>query len=491
MYYEYDHKRRVTKVTVNGTETSYAYAGSTYDSTASVTYEGTAADKVTVTRGVYVTEGYTDKQGNALGTVIDGQTQYKNTYNADGTLQKNTDGVTGSVRSYTYQAKTKKPTKVEISAGINVSALTENYTYNDHGELGNKTLTGAVNQAYAYYYKNNAARDVEYITLPNGLKAYPMSDVNGRNTGKEITDENGNKKYGEYIYYRKVGDHATNTPSAVWYAHGTEIKDNVKYKYDSCGNIIEITENGALSARYEYDSLNRIVREDNKKLGKTHLFNYDSCGNITSKREFTFTLRATEKLEELTELLTVQYGYDGDRLMSYGGTAIVYDTYGNPTSYKGNALTWQYGKRLTKYGATIFTYDGYGRRLTKGSTVFTYDADGNLVKQSDGTNALEFIYDGNGLSGFNCNGTNYLYRKNAQGDITHILDTSGMVVAKYVYDAWGNYSLTGDETLGELNPFRYRSYYYDTETDLYYLQTRYYDPEVGRFIFRDSIEYDS
>ncbi len=94
-----------------------------------------------------------------------------------------------------------------------------------------------------------------------------------------------------------------------------------------------------------------------------------------------------------------------------------------------------------------------------------------------------------------CNNENYLYRKNAQGDITHILDNAGMVVAKYVYDAWGNHAIldaNGNDLasgVGVLNPFRYRSYYYDEETDLYYLQTRYYDPELGRFISQDDVSY--
>ena len=108
---------------------------------------------------------------------------------------------------------------------------------------------------------------------------------------------------------------------------------------------------------------------------------------------------------------------------------------------------------------------------------------------------MEFIYDGNGLCGVKCNNENYLYRKNAQGDITHILDSTGMVVAKYVYDAWGNHAIvdaSGNDLasgVGVLNPFRYRSYYYDEETDLYYLQTRYYDPELGRFLSQDDVSY--
>ena len=72
-----------------------------------------------------------------------------------------------------------------------------------------------------------------------------------------------------------------------------------------------------------------------------------------------------------------------------------------------------------------------------------------------------------------------------------LLDSTGATVVKYVYDAWGNHIVT-DYTefgLGQINPIRYRSYYYDTETGLYYLKSRYYDPQTGRFISMDNISY--
>ena len=83
-------------------------------------------------------------------------------------------------------------------------------------------------------------------------------------------------------------------------------------------------------------------------------------------------------------------------------------------------------------------------------------------------------------------------------DIIAILDSAGTVVVKYVYDAWGNhdvhllkqvYASEQSTHIGYLNPFRYRGYYYDTETKLYYLKTRYYDPVVGRFITIDDLSY--
>lgn len=119
-----------------------------------------------------------------------------------------------------------------------------------------------------------------------------------------------------------------------------EIREHMKYSYDENGNISKITENGELYARYAYDGLNRLVREDNKKNGETYLYSYDNNGNILSKKQTMLTLR--EDVEE-SEFTTKDYGYDGDRLMSYGNETFEYDAIGNPTSYKGKSadqLLW-------------------------------------------------------------------------------------------------------------------------------------------------------
>lgn len=80
-----------------------------------------------------------------------------------------------------------------------------------------------------------------------------------------------------------------------------------------------------------------------------------------------------------------------------------------------------------------------------------------------------------------------------QGDVTKIIDGSGNVVVQYAYDSWGKVlSVTGTlaSTVGAKNPIRYRGYYYDTESELYYLNSRYYDPETGRFISPDVVAED-
>jgi RHS repeat-associated protein len=84
-------------------------------------------------------------------------------------------------------------------------------------------------------------------------------------------------------------------------------------------------------------------------------------------------------------------------------------------------------------------------------------------------------------------GADYVYLKNLQGDVVGIVNTSGALVAEYGYDAWGNVtSISGNAGLAAANPFRYRGYYWDSETSLYYCQSRYYDSAVGRWISADN-----
>ena len=106
---------------------------------------------------------------------------------------------------------------------------------------------------------------------------------------------------------------------------------------------------------------------------------------------------------------------------------------------------------------------------------------------------MDFYYDESGnLLGFQYNNADYYYIKNVQGDIIGIIDANGTEVVSYEYDTWGKLletSGTQATTIGKLNPFRYRGYCYDEESGLYYLQSRYYDPVVGRFVSADDVAY--
>lgn len=142
-----------------------------------------------------------------------------------------------------------------------------------------------------------------------------------------------------------------------------------------------------------------------------------------------------------------------------------------------------------------FTYDANGMRTkrTTGSTSTTYNYTYNgsqLTHMTYGSNSLHFYYDASGKPlSVVYNGTTYYYILSLQGDVVAILDSTGAAVVQYTYDAWGNIlSTTGSKagTLGLFNPLRYRGYVYDQETGLYYLQSRYYNPTICRFISADN-----
>ena len=136
-------------------------------------------------------------------------------------------------------------------------------------------------------------------------------------------------------------------------------------------------------------------------------------------------------------------------------------------------------------------------RTTKAAnnvTIAYYYDDGNLVAERRTIGSTSswpyYLYGVDGIAGFRYNNTTYLFRKNIQGDVTHIYTESGTLVGQYAYDAWGNCEILQDANgIATLNPFRYRGYYFDQENDLYYLQSRYYDPETCRFVNADDISY--
>ncbi|MCM1441222.1 MAG: RHS repeat-associated core domain-containing protein [Roseburia sp.] len=199
----------------------------------------------------------------------------------------------------------------------------------------------------------------------------------------------------------------------------------------------------------------------------------------------------TKSGEELTEIECNHFGYEyeGDKLVSYNNEEFVYNNLGSPTTYKGKAAEWKYGKLLTNYDGNTFEYDGFGKRIKKNDIEYYYYENGELAYSTDG---ISYFYDETGITGILKNNKRYILRKDAQGNVIAILDNSGTVLARYVYDAWGNHKIIADEEnmpLAEANPFRYRGYFYDEETGLYYLNTRYYDPTTGRFISQDSVEY--
>jgi len=256
---------------------------------------------------------------------------------------------------------------------------------------------------------------------------------------------------------------------------------------------------GGNTTKYTYDSQNQLIREDNQAGGYTYFWTYDNAGNILSRKEYAYTTGTLG-----TPIDTVNYTYGnanwGDLLTKYDGQTITYDTIGNPlTYYNGSSwsFTWKHGRELatmTKNGVTwTNTYGASGMRTrrTDGSTTYKYFYNGSTLSQMTvGSNTLDFLYEAEGRPlAVVYNGTYYYYITNLQGDVVALLNTSGETVVSYTYDAWGKLrTISGalTYTLGALNPLRYRGYVYDNETGFYYLQSRYYDPTIGRFLNADA-----
>ena len=188
-------------------------------------------------------------------------------------------------------------------------------------------------------------------------------------------------------------------------------------------------------------------------------------------------------------------------------TYYTYDSAGNVIRQQsGDTFTWDKVRQLqsVKDGSlqVSYAYDDAGIRTSKtvnGVTTHYNTKDGVILAQSDGNNTLYFQYDTSGVPfAFVWNDTQYFYVTNQMGDVMGITDDSGNLLVQYHYDAWGKLLSTTltdannatQKQLAQLNPLLYRGYYYDFETGYYYLQSRYYDPNLCRFINSDRLEME-
>ena len=275
---------------------------------------------------------------------------------------------------------------------------------------------------------------------------------------------------------------------------------NCGYGYDDNGNIASATLNGKWTG-YTYDELGQLIQVNDHsdtrsgENGTTWKYTYDLGGNILKKERFAYA-DTTNPLETVT----YEYGDANwrDKLTAVNGSTIRYDAIGNPLNDGTWTYTWQNGRQLQKMqkaGVTAeFVYNADGLRVQKtvNGVATKYTLHGkNIVHMTSGADELHFFYDAqNRPAVVVYNGTAYAYVKSLQGDIVAILDENGNTVVSYGYDAWGApLWCTGElaETLGKVQPFRYRGYVFDEETGLYYLRSRYYNAALSRFVNMDSV----
>ena len=450
---------------------------------------------------------------------------YSYDYNANGKLSKFTNHIDGEAVEYSYD-----------SAGRLVSwsgSMASNTSYNNDYTIAYDSLGRISETVNAIdYLASSQTHDASIRTTHD-------YNTNGTLNEGEIYYNQGNSIKSEYTYddlcrltqtYSYSGNFS-HTMSYTYYPEGdytegflSAYTSNVNgavtgytYSYDSDGNIIGVVEGSSNTISYTYNDLSQLVTE--KHGDTTTTYTYDGLGNITS---ITVTVPMEETLPDPgfgpiihwelvrpqiidSKVLEYENSQNSDRLTSFNGTAITYDGVGNPLSYYNGTsyyFTWE-GKRLVgaTSGAKImsFSYNDEGIRTKKtvnGVETKYYLFGSQIMSEKTDTRAIIYIYDATySPIGMMYRENSYAedvfdvfwFEKNILGDVIAVYNNSGTKLVTYTYtDSWGNhtvsYSNGGGSTGAIYNPFRHRSYYYDTNLGMYYLESRYYDANTCRFI---------
>ncbi|MEE0062945.1 MAG: RHS repeat-associated core domain-containing protein, partial [Oscillospiraceae bacterium] len=507
------------------------------------TYEGNVNNgrlsRMTYGNGDSVSYTYDAFDRQRTAAYNDGTT-YHYDYSSDNALTRQyaTDG-SGITEQYSYQYDSLgRLIHSRQSTADGALIQVTQHMYDDANRMTSQTWqfgTGLYHQQYSYTgVKADGATDGSVdgtisaitTTVPGRsaiTSEYKYNDLRQlKSKSVTVPDQNGTqtKVYDRtYTYDRIAADDGCNRMgtrlASTGYTFGSSSR-GFTYTYDDSGNITKVVTAGtsvpkaAQLKEYTYDAQGQIATEKNGS-GTTFGYAYDTAGNIRSiTKDGTVTKSFGYTNASWPDLLTSVTANGTTKDVLYEGQTRTSDlpTSGNPVTYyngKDYTFTWTKGRQLAS--ATVdgkqvsYTYDMSGVRTSKtvNGTTYNYTTlSGKVMRQQWGNKSLEFIYDdGNQPFAMIYNdgstSTLYYYVLNAQGDVIALLNENGTLAASYNYGAWGNYSVHGadgkkttDPTfIGHINPLRYRGYYYDAETGFYYLQSRYYDPAICRFINAD------
>ena len=526
--YEYSHKQNDS-----GNESGESTGDSVENTDEQITYYGTGDDRQKVR--TVTTEYKVDSEDDAAvaeKTEVfynDEKTpSYVTSVNSSGQMLNLTDNTENTQLAYNYEYN-DNTTRVTRSDGF-----IKEVVQNEDEENKKSTLTTKYEYKALDDKKETLVSKIETdssdgdkiknrTTLYNGdVLSETMSD-----DGKScVTDLYSDKYKKNILKYNSVEDDSTHrTFNIEKYGENK----NIDYTYDRAGNITRIKTDGKLTNAYEYDAHGRLTWEYDYDVSRAYEYGYTTTGNVEAKH--TYVINDNGKLvEQDDELRKYSYGNGDwpDQLTKYCGKEITYDSSGNPKEYyNGMSFNWYRGRQLQE--ATLangnrvtYKYNEDGLRTYKDTekTTTTYEWDETKLiretvtyKKTGKKYDIWYMYDSaNNVIGFEYSQlseinetlktTRIYYEKNLQGDVTGLLDARGAEIASYTYDAWGNviadteksFCYEGYEVPFELNHVLYRGYYYDgsctdteSDTNLYYLQSRYYDAEVGRFINADDV----
>ena len=454
--------------------------------------------------GQMVAEKWFESEAAAASSTATPIAHYKYVYDGDNNIVRSIDIFSKKEYNYEYEeGKIIRATESDITLSgetiLSKKVLnTIKYKYDSDDNLISKTVLDGNKEIASYSFEIDETED-EVLHF----KVNSSTITSHSKTDKFLRKEFDELEIGTSFVSRQFNYHAgtvtsqhqassklkstatTQLVSQIVFSDGRTIS----YGYDAEDRIIQINDSVSGIFAYTYNALNLLETETINDV--TTKFSYDEYGNIIAKG-------VVDENGEIAESTKICYTYGDniwkDLLTSFDGKPITYDAQGNPLSYLGHNLTWEKGHQLKKFDNNTYTYNANGMRTSKNvnGVSHTYLVEGpKILCEKWKNNVLIPLYDNEDVvCGIIYNNVPYYFHKNLQNDIIAIVDKTGKTIASYTYDAWGACtSAVGENEIVYVNPFRYRGYYCDTETGYYYLQTRYYDPTVGRFLNSDDIKY--
>jgi RHS repeat-associated protein len=546
--YEYDNQGRLVIIQRDGYYYEFVYDtnlnqlkyirindGSTYENmmsydyweetVSSTTYYTNLLKQQTYGNGDYLYFTYTDY--DQVKTIsFNGTTRYEYSYDSSGRVAILKDIHNSNIFFYSYDL-VGRIEKITDKDGNTIS-----YSYDDEGNLFSVDYEiGTISRDIEYHYDYTTGQYdyAEYVVGSTTITRdydYDTDSLKRLDTIELLIGSISFSEAYEYDDYKVIQagmGNATNRIYKIYYKKNGVTQYYYQYSYDQNQNITGIqvrNSSGTIIDDYDYyyDGFNQLVRENIKinsgSYARTFVYEYDENGNIESLKEHYYTTSSTVTTSQISRKDFEYNNTWSDQLSNislYQGATqtndidFTYDDSGNPLSQIDSIAgasveyTWD-GTQLTGY----YTPQSY--------STYEYNVDGIRVSRSDlngvdyeyvlnnskiiveyrDNDVLYYTYDSDGsLISMNYNGNEYFYITNYQGDVIEIVDINGVTVVKYKYDAWGNtiYKYDSGLNIDDINPFRYRSYYLDSDTGLYYLQSRYYNPEIGRFLSCDNVSY--
>ena len=429
----------------------------------------------------------------------------------------------GASRTYNYNDR--KLTSIVLKDSPSATPTTINYGYSGT-EINSITQSYGV-RTLSYAFSNTKTQSSTTVSGDiNANYVYNYDEINGRLLNRTTRFENEDCLLTDYFSYDSNGrlESQYNGDFRTAYSFdsfgrlytklhyvGSVVREGYTYTYydDSeykTGNIKEIISEPANTKQtYEYDEKGYITKYNYYEGSFPYfgfIYQYDSFGRLIDDYRCTYTYDKYNNLTSKRNMAGVltTFNYSGSKLLSVTNSGTTkffgYDALGNITVYKGTSATsgprlyWTRGNMLSSgdLGNNPFSYE-YGpdnlryRKDVSGFTTYYYWDGDRLAGEITGSNITQYLYDASGIIGMKYNNNYYYFEKDILGNILRAYDTNGTIVASFNYDSFGNFNASG--TMADLVKFRYRGYYYDAETGFYYLQNRYYDPTICRFISAD------